>query len=459
MGSGKDESRLEMPYGLRGGGFHGHSSMRGPSAAIRYNPKMTHYKGIRAALAGKLSGSGLIHVKGGSPVARNGDVEYPFRQSSDLLYLTGVEEPGCRLLIDPESRREVLFVPRIDNHHRVWLGHVPSPEEARGLFGVDRVMYADQFKRFVGRRKIAPQARVRDALDEMRACKTEGELSLMRRASAVSGAAHVAVMAAARPGMREYQVQALFDSECLTAGMKHLAYPSIVAAGANAAVLHYHRNDSPIRNGDLLLVDAGAELKGYAADITRTFPANGRFTRRQRDVYSIVLEAQKSCIERARSGVVSADLHIHSMRVIAEGLKSLGILRGATDGLVENGAVRLFYPHGLTHMLGLDVHDSAGGKRRKMKNPTKIPLRFVARLEPGFVITMEPGIYFIAALLKDPALRRKHKSSVDFAKAGGFLDFGGIRIEDDVVIRAGGPPLNLTSVPKEISDVEAACAR
>jgi len=420
---------------------------------------MTHYKGLRAALARRLAGTGLIHLIGGAPVPRNSDVLYPFRQDSDFLYLTGVEEPDCHLVLDPEKCGEVLFVPRIDNHHRVWVGHVPGPEEARKLFGVNRVMYSDQLKKFLGRRKMAPKALLRDALDEMRACKTEGELALMRRVSVVSGAAHVAVMAAARPGMREYQVQALFDSECLKAGLKHLAYPSIVAAGANAAVLHYNRNDALIKNGDMLLVDAGAEFKGYPADITRTFPINGRFSRRQRDVYSVVLEAQKSGIEAARPGICSADLHIHSMRVIASGLKSLGILKGETDGLVENGAVRLFYPHGLSHMLGLDVHDRAGGKRRKMKNPTKIPLRFIAKLEPGFVVTMEPGVYFIAALLNDPKLRRKHRTSVDFSKAESFLDFGGVRIEDDVVVQADGPPLNLTSVPKEIADVEAACAR
>lgn len=420
---------------------------------------MRHYKALRAALADKLKGAGLIHVRGGAPLVRNKDVEYPFRQSSDFLYLTGVEEPGCHLLIDPKTRRETLFVPRVDNHHRVWLGHVPSPQEARKLYGVDRVMYSDQLKGAIAKRKLASPALMRDALDDLRACKTEGELELMRKASAVSGAAHAAVMAAARAGMREYQVQALFDSACLKAGMKHMAYPSIIAAGPNAAVLHYGRNDALIKDGDLLLVDAGAELKGYAADITRTFPVNGRFTRRQRDIYSIVLETQKSCIQRARPGLLSTELHIHSMRVIAEGLKSLGILRGETDGLVENGAVRLFYPHGLTHMLGLDVHDTAGGKRRKVKNPTKIALRFVARLEPGFVITMEPGIYFIPALLRDPALRRKHRASVDFAKAETFLDFGGIRIEDDIVVSASGPATNLTAVPKEIADVEAACAR
>lgn len=420
---------------------------------------MTHYRQLRAALARRLAGDALIRLDGGKPVPRNFDVEYVFRQNSDFLYLTGVEEAGCALVIDPKTRREVLFVPRIDNHHRVWEGHVPGPDEARRLFGVDRVMYADELKKVVGRRKVVGKALLRDALDDLRACKTPGELELMKEANRVSGAAHRAVMAAARPGLKEYQVQAIFDAACLNAGMKHLAYPSIVATGANGAVLHYRRNDATLKGGDLLLIDAGAENRGYAADITRTFPVNGKFTRRQRDVYEVVLAAQKSCIERARPGIVSADLHVHSMRVIAEGLKSLGLLRGGTDGLIEGGAVRLFYPHGLTHMLGLDVHDVTGGKRRKMPNPTKVPVRFVAKLEPGFVITMEPGVYFIDALINDPELRRKHKASVDFAKAETFLDFGGVRIEDDVVIRADGPPLNLTSVPKEIADVEAACAR
>jgi len=420
---------------------------------------MNHYRELRRALSQKIEGDALILVDGGKPIPRNFDVDYVFRQNSDFLYLTGVEEAGCHLVLDPKTRKEILFVPRIDNHHRVWEGHVPGPAEARKIFGVERVMYADELRKALGRRKVVSKAKLRDALDDLRACKTDGELALMRRANEVSGAAHRAVMAGARAGMREYQVQAIFDAECLKAGLKHLAYPSIVATGANGAVLHYRRNDALLKDGDLLLIDAGAEDRGYAADITRTFPVNGRFTQRQKDVYSVVLAAQKSCIERARPGIVSADLHVHSMRVIAEGLKSLGLLSGETDGLVEGGAVRLFYPHGLTHMLGLDVHDVTGGKRRKMPNPTKVPVRFVAKLEPGFVITMEPGVYFIEALLNDPALRRKHKGSVDFAKAETFLDFGGVRIEDDVVVQPDGPPLNLTSVPKEIADVEAACAR
>ena len=425
------------------------------TAILAYNLVMNHYRALRRRLAARLKGQGLVHLQGGKPVPRNFDVEYAFRQNSDFLYATGVEEPGCHLVLD--GSRETLLVPRVDAHHRVWEGHVPGPAEAKKLFGVDRVMYADELKKVLkGRRTVAP-AKLRDALDELRAVKTEGELALMRRANDVSGKAHLAVMKATKPGLREYELQAVFDSACVKAGLKHLAYPSIVAAGVNSAVLHYRKNNAPLKSGDLLLIDAGAELSGYAADITRTYPINGRFTRRQRDVYAVVLETQKRCIAKAQPGINSAELHLYSMRVIAEGLKSLGLLRGETDGLVENGAVRLFYPHGLTHMLGLDVHDVTGGKKRVLPNPTKIPVRFVAKLEPGFVITMEPGVYFIDALLKDPALRAKHKQSVDFAKADSFLDFGGIRIEDDIVIREGGAE-NLTRVPKEIDAVEAACA-
>lgn len=437
---------------------------------------MRLYEGLRRALQKRLP-DGLILLAAGCRVPRNHDVDYVFRQSSDFLYLTGVAEPDFLLLIDPRRGRDTLFIPRIDNHHRVWLGHVPDSREAKSLYGFSSTLYASELPGVLRRarsgyrrcyaqeplyRKLRPALRLpnsaaslRDALDELRACKGEGELELMRRANEVSSRAHRLVMRSARPGQHEYQVQSVFEAECLKAGLRHLGYPSIVAAGRNAAVLHYHANNARLKAGGLLLIDAGAECKGYAADITRTFPVSGAFSRRQRDIYCIVLETQKSCIARARPGVVSAELHVHSMTMIAEGLRSLGLLRGDVSGLVEGGAVRLFYPHGLTHMLGLDVHDTTGGAKRRLPNPTKVPVRFVARLEPGFVITIEPGIYFIEALLQDPELRRKHRASVDFGRAESFLDLGGVRIEDDIVIRAAGPAENLTSVPKEISEIEA----
>ncbi|MBI5883031.1 MAG: aminopeptidase P family protein [Elusimicrobia bacterium] len=438
----------------------------------------------RTALAAKLH-DGLILLAGNSPILRNGDVNHPFRQGSDFLYLSGAQEPDCWLLIDPKRRNHTLFIPKVDNNHRVWLGHVPSPAEARKAYGFrkafhaarlpwalrrarrgHRVLYADKatIKRLSrldpgAARGLSPRpAALRDALDTLRAVKDAGELSLLKRASSVTGRAFRAVMASVRPGMFEHEVQAVFESECRRAGLKRLAFESIVASGANSAVLHYHGNDRRIGDGSLVLLDAGAEHLGYAADITRTFPSSGRFSGKQKDVYSIVLETQKAIIDRARAGVVSTDLHVRSMTMIAEGLKSLGLLKGQTAALVERGAVRLFYPHGIGHMLGLDVHDAAGGRGRRLPNPTKIPVRFVARLEPGFVFTVEPGIYFIPALLNDPANRRKFRGSVDFARAEGYLGFGGVRIEDDIVVTEKGPPVDLTDVPKEIAEIESLMA-
>lgn len=438
------------------------------------NPNNT-FSGHRKALMNKLK-DGLILLAGGKEITRNYDVNYVFRQGSDFLWLTGVEEPGCALLMDPKRRAATLFMPRIDDHHRVWEGHVPSPAEARKLFGVPKVAYVDELPKALkaakrGHRRLyadpaalkawpakglkADSENLADALEDLRTLKDGGELALMKRANEVSGAAHAAVMRGAKAGMREYQVQALFDAACLSAGLKHLAYPSIVAAGANGAVLHYRKNIAVLKEGQLLLIDAGAEYRGYAADITRTFPVSKRFTRRQADVYDVVLATQKALIAAAKPGLNSAEWQVLSMRLIAEGLRDLGLLRGSTDALVETGAVRLFYPHGIGHLLGLDVHDGLGGKRRKLPNPTKVPVRFVAKLEAGMAITAEPGIYFIPALLTSKAQKDKHKAHVDFAKAQSWLDFGGVRIEDDIVVRASGAPLNLTDVPKERAAVEA----
>ncbi|MFA6318094.1 MAG: aminopeptidase P family protein [Elusimicrobiota bacterium] len=438
----------------------------------------------RKNLARMLS-DGPILLAGNSPVLRNGDVHHPFRQGSDFLYLSGVEEPDCWILIDPTRKTHTLFIPKVDSLHRVWLGHVPSPAEASAVYGFTKAFHADRLLRELRRARrgsrvlysdkaslrrlssldpaasrgltVRPAA-LRDALDSLRAVKDPGEVSLLRRASAVTSAAFRTAMKSVRPGMFEFELQAAFESACLAGGLKRLAFESIVASGANSAVLHYHGNDQRIRPGSLVLLDAGAEYRGYAADITRTFPAGGRFTARQRDVYAIVLETQKAVIAAARPGVLSVDLHVLSMTMIAEGLKGLRLLKGSTSGLVEGGAVRLFYPHGIGHMLGLDVHDAGGGRGRRLPNPGKVPIRFVARLEPGFVLTVEPGVYFIPALLDETANRRKFRGSVDFNRAEAWRGFGGVRIEDDVLVAKHGAPMNLTDVPKEIRDVEGLTA-
>jgi Xaa-Pro aminopeptidase len=424
---------------------------------------------------------GLIVVSASTPVRRNGDVHYPFRQDSDFLYATGVPDPGFALLLDPRRGEETLFVPRLTPKHAVWLGHIPGLAEARAAYGIRPVAYVDDLAKFLRARaqgyrtiyadrrsraiarRSAPRLRLestdlREAFAELRIVKDEGEIALLAKASAATAAGHRAAMRGARPGRYEYQVQAELEQAFRIAGCPDVGYESIVAGGRNSAVLHYHQNQDPLRAGELLLIDAAAEHQGYTADVTRTFPVSGRFSPRQRDVYEVVLEAQERCIAMARAGVTSIDLQRVSEESVAEGLRDLGFLKGSVDELVETRAVRIFYMHGIGHTLGLDVHDVQGGRKRQLPPGRKVRMRFRARLEPGFVITIEPGVYFNAALVRDRGLRQKHRGRVDFARAERFLDFGGVRIEDDVVVRPSGPPRNLTRVPKKVADVEAACA-
>jgi Xaa-Pro aminopeptidase len=422
---------------------------------------------------------GLVVLSAAPEVLRNGDVHHRYRQGSDFLWLTGIESPGYALLLDPRRGEVTLFVPRPSPRHAIWLGPIPSLAEARKAFGIADVRRIDELPAVIRRRttratihadrhalravrRAAPQARVSsaaliEAIAELRVVKDAGEIALLREASAATAAGHAAAMRRARPGWFEYQVQAELEREFARAGCTQVGYGSIVAAGANAAVLHYQANEARLRRGELLLVDAGAECHGYTADVTRTFPVSGRFTARQREVYEIVLAAQERCIDAVRAGRTSLDLQRLSEEVLAEGLRGLRLLKGGVDELVETEAVRVFYPHGIGHSLGLDVHDVEGGKRRRLPRPRFARVRFRARLEPGFVITIEPGIYFMPALLHDPGVRRRHRGRVDFARAEAYLPLGGVRIEDDVVVRRSGPPQNLTRVPKTVAAVEAAC--
>lgn len=421
---------------------------------------------------------GLVVLASAPEVLRNGDVYFEYRQSSDFLFLTGVAEPGCVLVLDPKRGAETLFVPRPTQKHAVWLGHIPSPREARERTGIRSVRYADELADFLKAlaprlvhadlpaarlvRRARPRTKLRgrelrETLDELRLVKTPGELALLREANRISEVGHREAMRRARPGLGEFQVQAELERGFRDAGGTGLGYGSIVAAGRNAAVLHYHANTARLRRGDLLLIDAGAERHGYTADVTRTFPVSGRFSRAQRDLYEVVLAAQDACIGFARAGNTTVDLQGLAERTLAEGLRALGLMKGSTDELTGTEAVRVFFPHGIGHTLGLDVHDTQGGPGRRLRATKGPRIRFRARLEAGFVITIEPGVYFIDALLQDKALRRRHKGRIDFERALALRDVGGIRIEDDVVVRAAGAPENLTRVPKTVQDVEEAC--
>jgi len=273
---------------------------------------------------------------------------------------------------------------------------------------------------------------VRAAVNELRLVKDESELAVMRRAAAISSAAHVRAMGFAAPGMREYEVEAELLHEFLKNGARAPAYGSIVAAGANACVLHYRENASELRRGDLLLIDAGCELDSYASDITRTFPVAGRFGAVQRDVYELVLASQEAAIKAVKPGADFIDYHDAATRVLVQGLVYFKLCKGSVDKVLEDESYKQFYMHRTGHWLGLDVHD-AGDYMRKGK---------WRKLKPGMVLTVEPGLYI--------------RPAANVPKA--FWNIG-VRIEDDVLVTAKGREILTADCPKRVKDVEEAVLR
>jgi Xaa-Pro aminopeptidase len=290
--------------------------------------------------------------------------------------------------------------------------------------------------RGVNRKPIhAPQTIVDPAsiVHEMRVLKSPEEIDIMQTAADIAAEAHVEAMKAVRAGMQEYQIEALIEQVFRRRGAAGPAYTSIVGGGPNATVLHYINNDAELRDGDLLLIDAGAEYKGYASDITRTFPINGRYTKAQREIYDLVLKAQMSCVEMVRPGVTHDQLKQHSIEVLTEGMVELGLLKGDPQELIKEKKHEQFYMHGLGHMIGVDVHDVGRYYFGQESRP----------LEPGVVMTVEPGLY-ISPNTKDVPEQ--------------YLGIG-VRIEDDVLCTNNGPRILTHKVPKQVEEIEELMAR
>jgi Xaa-Pro aminopeptidase len=403
---------------------------------------------------------------------RSNDTHYRFRQDSDFHYLTGFPEPGAAALLLPAhpEHRFVLFVRPRDPERETWDGRRAGPEGARARYGADAAYTIEQIGEMLPRylenaislyyslnrypeadRTVqaaveAVKAKVRQGirsprvfrdpaaiLNEMRLKKTPAELEIMRRAAAISSQAHRAAMEALHPGMPEYEIEALIEFVFRRQGATGPSYNTIVGSGVNATILHYIENSSPCRDGDLLLVDAGAELEGYSADITRTYPVNGRFTPAQREVYEIVLAAQERAIAEARPGRTFDAVHNTALRTLVEGLVKLGLLRGEVDRLIAEEAYKPYYMHRTSHWLGLDVHDVGDYRDGESWRP----------LEPGMVLTVEPGLYFGEDRTEVPAPYRGM----------------GIRIEDDVLVTAGEPEVLTAATPKRVADIESVMAR
>ena len=427
----------------------------------------------RRAAAKAVGADGVLIVPAATEVTRNRDVHYPFRQDSDFRYLTGFPEPDAVAVIAPKRKdgEFVLFCRPRDPEREVWDGFRHGVEGAVERFGADEAhpldeldeklpeLLADRERVFypLGTdaeldlkimdwlRAVRGQARagVRAptelitsdrVIHEQRLIKGKAELRTMRRAAAISAAGHRLLMQRCRPGMSEQQLEALFVGACAEHGARFQAYPPIVGGGHNACVLHYVSNDAELNDGDLVLVDAGCELDGYASDITRTFPVNGRFTDPQRALYALVLEAQRAAIAAVKPGRRWSAPHDAALKVLTRGLVELGLIEGTPEDvpqLIKDEKYKPFYMHRTGHWLGMDVHDvgsyKVDGKWR--------------RLEPGMVLTVEPGLY-VAPDAGAPAQYR------------GI----GIRIEDDVLVTEDGHEVLSRAAPKAIDEIEALMA-
>ncbi len=417
----------------------------------------------------------VLYLKGGTVSHRyDTDFEYPFRQESNFLYLTGVDEPDMSAVLHAGSGEYVLVIPRRDAKFAVWMGYVRSTDEYSDLYGPDRVIYDDELSDWL--KKQAPAkvhclpgsekdirqfgldpdiGYLKDALAWCRVIKSEGEIACLKTAAAAANQAHLEVMQAVYAGAFEYEMKAVFDSHVVRHGQIHAPYSGIFASGPGSAILHYTGKHRRLGDGELFLVDAGSEHNGYASDITRTYPVNGRFTALQAELYDIVLNALTTALNLVRPGNKMEDVHLAAARAIITGLRDTGLVKGNPDELMEKNVFALFFPHGLGHFLGLDTHDVGGYPKgtEKIDRPGLRFLRARRIFEPGMVLTIEPGLYFIPALL-EPALSEKEVSGhLNAKRLRDLFDFGGIRIEDNVVVREDGHE-NLTTVPKIRQEIE-----
>ena len=466
----------------------------------------------RKRFAEEIGPDAIAVIPAGGEVVRNFDVHYPFRQDSDFFFLTGFPEPDAVAVLKPgDDEAFVLFVRPRDPEKEVWTGYRAGPEGAMETYGADAAFALSDLdaklrhylvgkdtvhyrlgnethdRRIVRLLRGGRDQRTRlgvqtpaaivdptPRLHQMRLIKTQPEIERLRRACEISAEGHVEAMRYARPGLAEYHVQAALEYVLRARGATRDGYPAIVASGANAVVLHYIENDRTMADGDLLLIDAGAEYGHFSADITRTFPVNGTFTAEQRSLYEVVLAAQETVIGAVEPGASMAQLHDTSRRVLAEGLVELGLVPlGVEETIAMRHDFEFFY-HGTGHWLGMDVHDAGVYRRDRQPVP----------LEPGMALTVEPGLYVApdkhqatfhllpydedaerertfqlgaTAAAAARAEEKKGAEKVEHPIPAAFRGLG-IRIEDDILVTADGHENLTAAAPRSIEAVEAACA-
>jgi Xaa-Pro aminopeptidase len=439
-------------------------------------------------------GSGLLLFFGNEESPMNYPANpYHFRQDSSFLYFFGLDTPSLAAIVDVDEGKDVIFGNDVDMEDIIWMGHLPTMKERAALVGVsetaplaqleDTLKTAQQkgktihflppyrpetglkIARFLGIEHDSVKKHTSEefikAVVAQRNVKIPEEIAQMELAHEVTYDMYIAAMKMAKAGVYEYEIVGRMEGIVGASGC-HVAFPFILTK--NGQILHNHYHGNQLSEGNLLVMDAGSESPmNYASDITRTVPVGGKFTEKQKQIYEIVLQAQEMSIQNIKPGIMFKEIHLLAAAVMASGLREVGLMKGDMAAAVEQGAHALFFPHGLGHMIGLDVHDMEDlgedyvGYDHTVERSSQFGLaylRLAKKLESGHVVTVEPGIYFIPDLIDQWAAEKKFDQFIDYEKVESYRDFGGIRIEDDVLVTQDGSQVLGKSIPKTVEEVE-----
>jgi Xaa-Pro dipeptidase len=438
-----------------------------------------------------LQSGSMVVLQGGDEAQRYcSDVNHaPFRQESYFHWTFGVLEPGCYGAVDVETGKSILFIPRLPESYVIWMGEIKPAAHYQEKYGTDECFYVDEIAKVLKEKKPSQLLTLRGlntdsgsyskeaafdgisefkinnstlhpVITECRVIKTDLELEVMRFANKISSNAHIEIMKKIRPGMYEYQCESIFLDYCYrNGGMRFVAYTCICGSGHNGSILHYGHagaaNAKQITDGDMCLFDMGGEYYCYTSDITCSFPANGKFTEDQRRIYQAVLRSNRAVLTACKPGVPWAEMHRLALRTLLEELKEMGVVQGDVDEMMKVHLGPVFMPHGLGHLMGLDVHDVGGYPEgcERIDEPGLRNLRTTRELLAGMVVTIEPGCYFINPLLDAALANPEQAQFLVREQIERLRGFGGVRIEDDVVITEDGTEL-LTCVPRTPEEIE-----
>lgn len=412
---------------------------------------------LRAAKAfGRQAPTVLIGAGEPIPIPGGLDQTYPYTAHPEYYWLTGSQRSGGVLAYN-QQEGWTHFVRPVTPSERLWEGNPDAPEgeDVAGLPGwlnryasAEIAVLGSPVRGVKSDDELAADMRVR--LDTVRRRKDSAEIEVLDRAVKATAAGHAKAREVIKPGISERHIQIELEAEMFRQGADGVGYGTIVGVGSHAAVLHFEPGDRIVNSDDLVLIDAGGSIFGYTADVTRTYPAEERFTSMQQAIYDLVLAAESEGISKCRIGTEWHDVHRAAAAVLAQGLRDLGILKGEIDGLLDSGAIALFFPHGIGHMTGLGVRDVGGHApgRGEVESCCGVRVRINFPLEEHFLMTVEPGIYFVPAILDDSEKRKRFRDSVDWESLDDWRAVGGVRIEDNVLITASGPCVITAEIPK-----------